>query len=93
MDPVFQHVIQGGALGLLAYLIIWGTRIGAPKLFTAMHDITSAINRNTDKLADVEEKQRQQTEVVLRLVEAVGYNGSIRKAVKELRERVIESED
>ncbi len=55
-EEAIQLLFQGGALGLLGYLILWTTREGAPKLFERLAAIQVAITANTNKMANLEEK-------------------------------------
>ena len=56
MDQVPQLVLQSGALGLLAYLIFWTTKDGAPKLFEHLSGLRSAVENTGNRLAALEEK-------------------------------------
>ncbi len=64
MPQEVQWVLQGGALLLLAYLIIWGTRTGGPKLFESLRGIQSAVESNTGKIAALEQTNRELSRVV-----------------------------
>lgn len=66
-EDIVQWVVQGGALGLLTYLVIWGTRTGAPNLFGALKGIQSAVEKNTDKISNLETTNRELTKVVGKL--------------------------
>jgi peptidoglycan hydrolase CwlO-like protein len=59
MEQLIQVILQGGALGILIYLVIWTTRDGAPKLFQHLSEIKVAITRTGNKLDELEEKQGQ----------------------------------
>jgi mannose-1-phosphate guanylyltransferase len=50
-----QLLLQGGALGMLAYLIWWTTREGAPKLFTHLSGIATAMQSTASRLEALEE--------------------------------------
>lgn len=76
MDATLQYVLQGGALALLAYLLVWTTKSGAPKLFEGLGGITRAIDknsdkvdRNTEKLADLERTNTELVKVVMRVAQ------------------------
>ena len=69
MDTALQLILQGGAFSLLAYIVFWVTRDGAPKAWTAADRIARSIDANTAKLGDVEKIQSQQTRLLIRLVE------------------------
>ena len=69
MDSALQLILQGGAFSLLAYIVFWVTRDGAPKAWAAGERIARSIDANTTKLGDVEKIQTQQTRLLIRLVE------------------------
>lgn len=54
MDGLLQVLLQGGALGLLSYLIIWTTREGAPKLFDLLGGIQKALEVNNNRVGNLE---------------------------------------
>lgn len=56
MEEAIQLILQGGALGLLAYLILWTTRDGAPRLFERLSAIQVAISTNTAQMKSLEDK-------------------------------------
>ena len=91
MEQAVQLIVQTGALGLLAYLILWGTRVGAPNLFASINGVKDAINANTDKLAALENKQTLQTNILLRLVELSPVNGQVREEAAKLRAEITKS--
>lgn len=55
METGVQLLLQGGALGLLGYLIWWTTREGAPKLFTHLGNIAAAMQSTSERLDKLEE--------------------------------------
>lgn len=59
MEEAVQLLLQGGALGLLAYLIWWTTRDGAPQLFTKLGGIQSAIESHSNRLANLEAAMKE----------------------------------
>lgn len=67
MEVTVELLIQGGGFALLTYLIVWGTRVGGPKLFDALGGIRVAIETNNQKLDRVEDVNRQLVAVVSRL--------------------------
>lgn len=67
MDATLQVILQGGALGILAYLIFWVTRSGGPKLFDALFGIKSAMEAHTLKLEQFERTNDRLVDVVSRL--------------------------
>lgn len=69
MEAAVQLIVQTGALGLLAYLIFWATRTGVPSITSSMNGIKEAVDRNTARLTQLEQKQVQQTEVLSKLLE------------------------
>lgn len=58
MEQFVQLVMQSGALGLLAYLIWWVTRTGAPQLFTCLIGIKGSLDSVTSRLENVEDGQK-----------------------------------
>lgn len=80
-----ELVLQTGALGLLTYLIVWSTKVGAPSLFSSMTGIREAIHQNTAKLTAIEEKQIMQTNVLLRLIEHGGVTQEVMDEARKLR--------
>lgn len=54
MEEAVQLLLQGGALGLLAYLIWWTTREGAPQLFSRLGGIQVAIESHSHRLQNLE---------------------------------------
>lgn len=64
MPEAVEWIIQGGALGLLGYLVIWATRTGAPNLFKALGGIKTAVDKNTERLGNLETTNRELTRVV-----------------------------
>ena len=54
MEEAVQLLLQGGALGLLGYLIWWTTKEGAPQLFARLGGIQEAILTNNHRLQNVE---------------------------------------
>jgi hypothetical protein len=54
MENGVQMMLQGGALGLLAYLIYWMTQSGAPKLFDRLGGIQVAIESHSNRLLNLE---------------------------------------
>lgn len=55
MDQAVQMLLQGGALGLLSYLIYWMTQSGAPKLFERLGGIQVAIESHSHRLQNLEQ--------------------------------------
>lgn len=68
MEPVLQIIMQGGALALLAYLILWTTRDGAPKLFEHLSELKVAIANTGNRLAALEEKVEDLAKKVQKIV-------------------------
>jgi hypothetical protein len=69
MDQTLQVVLQGGALGILIYLIIWATQKGFPGFMMASERIAKSIDQNTAKLTDVERWQILQNQLLGKLVD------------------------
>jgi len=59
MEQAVQLVIQGGALGLLAYLIWWVTQTGAPQLFSCLININGSLNTIHGRLEKVEDEVKE----------------------------------
>lgn len=68
MEGALQLIIQCGALGLLAYLILWTTREGAPKLFAHLGNIAVALQSTSTRLAALEEQVKALQGQVKKLV-------------------------
>lgn len=63
--------MQGGALALLSYLVVWAVKTGAPKLFEVLMGIQSALAQNTSTLTKVEETNQQLAKQVLSMAEDI----------------------
>lgn len=63
MDPV-QLLVQGGSVGLLAYLIWWATKTGAPKLWDSLGGMKGSLDRLSSKVDKLNETNRDLTRVV-----------------------------
>jgi len=75
MESAVQLVVQTGALGLLAYLIFWATRTGVPSIVGSMNGIREAVDKNTERLTSLEERQNEHTQMLTKLLEEVRVNG------------------
>lgn len=75
MEDSIQWLLQGGALAILIYIVIWTTRTGAPGLFEALAGIRTAMERNTMRTESLEETTKQLTYAVRRMAEKTGTVG------------------
>jgi len=90
MDATLQSILQGGALALLAFIIVWVAKSGGPKLFEALNGITRAIdknsasvNTNTDQIREMRRDVRELQRTNGELVRVVGKVAEATKVVGE----------
>ena len=75
MEDAVQWMLQGGALAILVYIVIWTTRTGAPGLFDSLGGIRSAVEHNTLRTQQTEQTMRELTYAVRRMAEKQGTVG------------------
>lgn len=72
MEQSLQILLQGGALAILAYLVVWVTRIGVPQLFDVLVGIRQSMDRHTGALEKLEASNERVVAKIAELAEDVG---------------------
>ena len=75
MPEAVEMMLQGGALAILVYIVVWTTRTGAPGLFDSLSGIRTALEKNTVRTEQTEQTLRELTYAVRRMAEKSGTAG------------------
>tara|TARA_R110000772_G_C13309802_1_gene439830 strand:+ start:5945 stop:6235 length:291 start_codon:yes stop_codon:yes gene_type:complete len=87
MEEAVQWMLQGGALAILVYIVVWTTRTGAPGLFDALGGIRGAVEKNTVRTEQTEQTMRELTYAVRRMAEQHGTVGDATMATLRHNEK------